>query len=70
MVDLVPGLKLADPNAETALTLERLLSHQTGLPHHTFDMKLEANASVSDLLQSLPTVPPPVPWAAATPIRT
>ncbi|MFO1495917.1 MAG: serine hydrolase domain-containing protein [Lysobacterales bacterium] len=58
VVDLVPGLKLADPNAETALTLERLLSHQTGLPHHTFDMKLEANASVSDLLQSLPTVPP------------
>lgn len=58
VVDLVPGLQLADPNAETALTLERLLSHQTGLPHHTFDMKLEANAALVDLIQSLPSVRP------------
>lgn len=58
VVDLVPGLKLADPAAPAALTLERLLSHQTGLPHHTFDMKLEANAPLSDLIQSLPTVRP------------
>jgi beta-lactamase class C len=58
VVDLVPGLQLADPNAPAALTLERLLSHQTGLPHHTFDMKLEANASLIDLIQSLPSVRP------------
>lgn len=58
VVDLVPGLQLADPNAPTALTLERLLSHQTGLPHHTFDMKLEANAALVDLIQSLPSVRP------------
>jgi beta-lactamase class C len=58
VVDLVPGLKLADPNAPSALTLERLLSHQTGLPHHTFDMKLEANAPLIDLIQSLPSVRP------------
>ena len=58
VVDLVPGLELADPNAPSALTLERLLSHQTGLPHHTFDMKLEANAPLIDLIQSLPSVRP------------
>lgn len=58
VVDLLPGLQLADPNAPAALTLERLLSHQTGLPHHTFDMKLEAHASLTDLLQSLPSVRP------------
>jgi len=58
VVDLVPGLQLADPNAQNGLTLERLLSHQTGLPHHTFDMKLEANASLADLIQSLPSVRP------------
>jgi len=58
VVDLVPGLQLADPTAATTLTLERLLSHQTGLPHHTFDMKLEANAPLIDLIQSLPSVRP------------
>ncbi|GMU44008.1 MAG: beta-lactamase family protein [Xanthomonadales bacterium] len=58
VVDLVPGLQLADPNAPAALTLERLLSHQTGLPHHTFDMKLEANAALVDLIQALPKVRP------------
>jgi beta-lactamase class C len=58
VVDLVPGLQLADPEAPAALTLERLLSHQTGLPHHTFDMKLEANAPLVDLIQSLPSVRP------------
>lgn len=58
VVDLVPGLQLADPNAPSALTLERLLSHQTGLPHHTFDMNLEANASLADLIQALPKVRP------------
>lgn len=58
VVDLVPGLQLADPNAAAALTLERLLSHQTGLPHHTFDMKLEANAPLIELIQSLPSVRP------------
>jgi beta-lactamase class C len=58
VVDLVPGLQLADPAAPSALTLERLLSHQTGLPHHTFDMRLEANAALADLIQSLPSVRP------------
>lgn len=58
VVDLVPGLQLADPNAPAALTLERLLSHQTGLPHHTFDMNLEAHASLADLIQALPKVRP------------
>lgn len=58
VVDLVPGLQLADPNAPAALTLEKLLSHQTGLPHHTFDMKLEANTPLVDLIQSLPSVRP------------
>ena len=68
VVDLVPGLQLADPNAATALTLERLLSHQTWLPHHTFDMKLEANAPLIDLIQSLPcpACRRPVPSAAVT----
>jgi len=58
VVDLVPGLQLADPEAPMELTLERLLSHQTGLPHHTFDMKLEANALLVYLSQSLPSVRP------------
>lgn len=58
IVDLVPGLQLADPNAATALTLERLLSHQTGLPHHTGDMKLEANAKLVDLIGALPKIRP------------
>jgi len=58
VLDLVPGVQLADPNAATALTLERLLSHQTGLPHHTGDMRLEANASLIDLINALPKVRP------------
>jgi beta-lactamase class C len=58
VADRVPGLTLKDPSAATALTIERLLSHQTGLPHHTFDMKLEANAALADLLQALPTIKP------------
>lgn len=57
VIDRVPGIALRDPNA-AALTVERLLSHQTGLPHHTFDMKLEANAALADLLSALPTVKP------------
>ncbi len=58
VLDLVPGVQLADPNAAVALTLERLLSHQTGLPHHTGDMRLEANASLVDLISALPKVRP------------
>ena len=58
VLDLVPGVQLADPNAATALTLERLLSHQTGLPHHTGDMRLEANASLADLISALPKIRP------------
>ncbi len=57
VIDRVPGLTLKDPDA-AALTIERLLSHQTGLPHHTFDMKLEANAALQDLIDALPTVKP------------
>lgn len=58
VLDLVPGLELADPGAANALTLERLLSHQTGLPHHTFDVKIEAYAQLSDLIPALKTVRP------------
>lgn len=58
IADLVPGLELADPSASSELTLERLLSHQTGLPHHTFDVKIEAYAPLSDLIPALKTVRP------------
>lgn len=58
VVDWVPGLRLADPGAPAQLTIERLLSHQTGLPRHTLDMKLEANARLADLVNELPTVRP------------
>jgi beta-lactamase class C len=58
VVDLVPGLELADPAAASALTLERLLSHQTGLPHHTFDANIESFAPLADLIPALKTVRP------------
>jgi beta-lactamase class C len=58
VVELVPGLELADPGASNELTLERLLSHQTGLPHHTFDIRIEAYAPLSDLIPALKTVRP------------
>lgn len=58
VIDLVPGVQLADPLAPSELTIARLLSHQTGLPRHTLDMKLEANAHLADLIAALPTVQP------------
>lgn len=56
--DLLPGLKLADPVATRELTLEQLLSHRTGLPHHTLDVKVEGNASLETLIEALDTVRP------------
>ncbi len=51
IIGYVPNFKLASPYATRAVTLERLASHQVGLPNHAYDNVLESGASVDAVLQ-------------------
>jgi beta-lactamase class C len=53
---LVPSFRLKDPNS-VFLTVEQLLSHRTGLVHHTLDDEMEAATTIYPIRALLPTMP-------------
>jgi len=55
--DYLPDFRLKDPDAAQRLTVADLLSHQVGLPHHTYDRAIEANADYRDLVRTLYELP-------------
>lgn len=57
IVDYMPTLRLADPNAAQQLTVADVLSHRVGLTHNAFDRDIEANADYRDVLQRLAYAP-------------
>lgn len=54
----MPGVRFKDPTTAATLNLEQLLSHRTGLPHHTFDLRIEANEEFHALVDAFGTVTP------------
>ncbi len=58
LADYLPQIRFKDPTLSSTLTLEQLLSHRTGLPHHTFDLRIEANEELHTLVRDLDTVTP------------
>ena len=52
---LVPSFRLKDPNS-AFLTVEQLLSHRTGLVHHTLDNVMEASSTFEPIRALLPSV--------------
>jgi beta-lactamase class C len=50
---LVPNFRLRDPNS-AFMTVEQLMSHRTGLPHHTLDDEMEASVSIAPIRSLLP----------------
>jgi len=54
----MPGVRFKDPTTAATLNLEQLLSHRTGLPHHTFDLRIEANEEFHALVNAFGTVTP------------
>ncbi|MCB1626183.1 MAG: beta-lactamase family protein [Xanthomonadales bacterium] len=58
LADYLPQIRFQDPKLGETLTLEQLLSHRTGLPHHTFDLRIEANEELHTLVDELYTVTP------------
>ena len=55
--DFLPDFRLHDPTASRQLTVADVLSHQVGLPHHTYDRAIEANADYRDLVRKLYETP-------------
>ena len=53
----LPDFRLHDPQAAQAVTVADLLSHRVGLPHHTYDRAIEANADYRDLVHRLYETP-------------
>jgi beta-lactamase class C len=51
---LVPNFRTRDPNS-MFMTVEQLLSHRTGLPHHTLDDELEAASTFAPIRGLLPS---------------
>lgn len=58
LADYLPQIRFQDPQLSSNLTLELLLSHRTGLPHHTFDLRIEANEELHTLVDELHTITP------------
>ncbi len=54
----MPGVRFKDPTTAATLNLEQLLSHRTGLPHHTFDLRIEANEEFHALVDAFGSVTP------------
>ena len=52
---LVPSFRLKDPNS-VFLTVEQLLSHRTGLVHHTLDNVMEASNTFAPIRALLPSM--------------
>ena len=55
--EFLPDFRLHDPAASRQLTVANVLSHQVGLPHHTYDRAIEANADYRDLVRKLYETP-------------
>ena len=55
--DFLPDFRLHDPAASGRLTVADLLSHRVGLPHHTYDRAIEADADYRDLVRRLYETP-------------
>ncbi len=51
--ETIPEFRLKTPKDTSALTLERLLTHQTGLPSNAYDRLLEAGLGRGELLNKL-----------------
>ncbi len=60
---LVPSFRLKDPNS-AFLTVEQLLSHRTGLVHHTLDNIVEASSSFQPIRGLLPNMKAACPIGA------
>lgn len=57
IVDYMPDLRLATPDAAQRLTVADVLSHRVGLPHNAFDRDIEADADYRQLLQRFAEAP-------------
>ena len=55
--EFLPGFRLYDPQAADRVTVSDILSHQVGLPHHTYDRAIEADADYRDLVHRLYETP-------------
>lgn len=56
LVDVLTYFKLSSDRATRHMTLSDILSHRTGLPHNTFDHRLEDDVSYRTLVRELDTV--------------
>lgn len=57
VADVLTYFRLRSDRATSRVTLRDILSHRTGLPHNTFDHKLEDNVSYQELVRELDQVP-------------
>ena len=57
IADVLTYFKLRSDAATERMTLRDILSHRTGLPHNTFDHKLEGDVSYRELVRELDQVP-------------
>lgn len=57
IVDYMPGLQLAEPEAAARLTVADVLSHRVGLPHNTYDRAIEGGAEYTTLVHKLSETP-------------
>lgn len=56
VADVLTYFKLRSNRATENMTLRDILSHRTGLPHNTFDYKLEQDVSYQELVRELDKV--------------
>lgn len=56
LADVLTYFKLRNNRATEHMTLRDILSHRTGLPHNTFDYKLEQDVSYQELVRELDKV--------------
>lgn len=56
LADVLTYFKLRNNHATESVTLRDILSHRTGLPHNTFDHKLEQDVSYQELVRELDKV--------------
>ena len=57
VVDYLPGLRLADPQAAQRVTVADVLSHRVGLGRHTYDRDIERGADYNSLVHKLSDAP-------------
>lgn len=57
VADILTYFRLRNDQATQRVTLRDILSHRVGLPHNTFDRKLERDVPYQELIRELDTVP-------------